>query len=179
MDLTRPQATVVLSDTPARLLAGPADAERVISHALQVGSVLMAVEQVGAGQHLLDIAVDYAKSRLQFGRLIGSFQAVKHKLADMLVDLEHARSTAYHAAWALTDGSDDPALAAKHRPGGLLSGTQPDRCRLHPGSRRYRIHLGTSGPPVFQAGSHRRGVAGQRRTAPRTRRGTGSGSCRV
>lgn len=112
MDLTRPQATVVLSDTPARLLAGPADAERVISHALQVGSVLMAVEQVGAGQHLLDIAVDYAKSRLQFGRLIGSFQAVKHKLADMLVDLEHARSTAYHAAWALTDGSDDPALAA-------------------------------------------------------------------
>lgn len=84
----------------------------MISHALQVGSVLMAVEQVGAGQHLLDIAVDYAKSRLQFGRLIGSFQAVKHKLADMLVDLEHARSTAYHAAWALTDGSDDPALAA-------------------------------------------------------------------
>lgn len=112
MDLTRPQATVVLSDAPARLLAGPAETERVITHALQVASVLMAVEQVGAAQHLLDLAVDYAKSRLQFGRLIGSFQAVKHKLADMLVDLEHARSTAYHAAWALTDGSDDPALAA-------------------------------------------------------------------
>ena len=88
-----------------------ADGERVITHALQIGSALLAVEQVGAAQHMLDLSVDYAKSRLQFGRHIGSFQAVKHKLADMLVDLEHARSTAYHAVWALADGSDDPALA--------------------------------------------------------------------
>ena len=77
-----------------------------------MGSALLAVEQVGAGQHLLDLSVEYAKSRLQFGRPIGSFQAVKHRLADLLVDVEHARSTAYHAVWALTDGSDDPALAA-------------------------------------------------------------------
>ena len=112
VDLTRPQATVRLTDAPARLVAGPDEAERVIGHALQVGSALLAVEQVGAAQHLLDLAVEYAKSRLQFGRPIGSFQAVKHRLADMLVDLEHARSTAYHAVWALTDGSDDPALAA-------------------------------------------------------------------
>jgi alkylation response protein AidB-like acyl-CoA dehydrogenase len=112
LDLTRPQATVQLSDAPARLVAGPEEAERVISHALHVGSALLAVEQVGAAQHLLDLAVQYAKERLQFGRPIGSFQAVKHRLADMLVDLEHARSTAYHAVWALTDGSDDPALAA-------------------------------------------------------------------
>lgn len=111
MDLTRPQADIVFADAPARLLAGPADAERVITHALQIGSALLAVEQVGAAQHMLDLSVDYAKSRLQFGRHIGSFQAVKHKLADMLVDLEHARSTAYHAVWALADGSDDPALA--------------------------------------------------------------------
>jgi alkylation response protein AidB-like acyl-CoA dehydrogenase len=112
MDLTRPQATIVLTRAPARLLAGPADAERVITHALQVGAALLAVEQVGAAQHLLDLSVDYAKSRLQFGRQIGSFQAIKHKLADMLVDLEHARSAAYHAVWALSYGSDDPALAA-------------------------------------------------------------------
>jgi alkylation response protein AidB-like acyl-CoA dehydrogenase len=112
MDLTRPQAVVEFTDAPARLLAGPQEAERVITHALQVGSALLAVEQVGAAQHLLDLSVDYAKSRLQFGRQIGSFQAIKHKLADMLVDLEHARSTAYHAVWALSDGSDDPALAA-------------------------------------------------------------------
>jgi alkylation response protein AidB-like acyl-CoA dehydrogenase len=112
MDLTRPQATVVLNRAPARLLAGPADADRVITHTLQVGAALLAIEQVGAAQHLLDLSVDYAKSRLQFGRQIGSFQAVKHKLADMLVDLEHARSAAYHAVWALAHGSDDPALAA-------------------------------------------------------------------
>jgi alkylation response protein AidB-like acyl-CoA dehydrogenase len=112
VDLTRPQATIRLAGAPARLVAGPDEAERVIGHALQVGSALLAVEQVGAAQHLLDLAVEYAKSRLQFGRPIGSFQAVKHRLADMLVDLEHARSTAYHAVWAMTDGSDDPALAA-------------------------------------------------------------------
>lgn len=112
LDLTRPQATIVLADAPARLIAGPDEATRVIEHAVAVGSALLAVEQVGASQHLLDLAVDYAKSRLQFGRPIGSFQAVKHRLADMLVDVEHARSTAWHAVWALTDGSDDPALVA-------------------------------------------------------------------
>ncbi len=124
MDLTRPQATVELNGAPGRLLAGAggqersdsgmgsADTERVVNHAFCVGAALLAVEQVGAAQHLLDLSVDYAKTRLQFGRPIGSFQAIKHKLADMLVDLEHARSAAYHAAWALSDGSDDPALAA-------------------------------------------------------------------
>ena len=112
MDLTRPQARIALDGAPATLLAGPDEAERVITHALQIGSALLAVEQVGAAQHLLDLSVEYAKSRLQFGRQIGSFQAIKHKLADMMVDAEHARSTAYHAVWALADASDDPALAA-------------------------------------------------------------------
>lgn len=112
IDLTRPMATVEFADAPAQLVAGPDEAERVIAHALQVGSALLAIEQVGAAQHLLDLSVEYAKTRWQFGRPIGSFQAVKHRLADMLVDLEHARSTAYHAVWALADGSDDPALAA-------------------------------------------------------------------
>jgi alkylation response protein AidB-like acyl-CoA dehydrogenase len=112
LDLTRPQANIRFSEAPGRLIAGPDEATRVIGHALQVGSALLAVEQVGAAQHLLDLAVQYAKERWQFGRPIGSFQAVKHRMADMLVDLEHARSAAYHAVWALTDGSDDPALAA-------------------------------------------------------------------
>lgn len=112
LDLTRPQASIRLVNAPARLVSGPAEAERVITHALHVGATLLAVEQVGVAAHLLDLAVDYAKTRLQFGRPIGSFQAVKHRLADMLVDAEHARSTAFHAAWALADGSDDAALAA-------------------------------------------------------------------
>ncbi|MDT5287463.1 MAG: hypothetical protein QOF88_2352 [Mycobacterium sp.] len=115
LDLTRPQATVAFSDAPARLVADSGEAQRVIEHALQAGSALLAVEQVGAAQHLLNLSVEYAKTRLQFGRPIGSFQAVKHRLADLLVDVEHARSTAYHAVWALADGldvDDDPALAA-------------------------------------------------------------------
>lgn len=112
LDLTRPQATIELAEAPARLVAGPDEAHRVIEHALRVGSALLAAEQIGAAQHLLDLSVDYAKSRLQFGRPIGSFQAVKHRLAEGMVDLEHARSATYHAVWALTDGSDDPALAA-------------------------------------------------------------------
>ncbi|WP_255506339.1 acyl-CoA dehydrogenase family protein [Mycolicibacterium sp. 018/SC-01/001] len=111
LDPTRPQATVTLSEAPARLIAGPDESDRVIEHALQVGSALLAVEQVGATQHLLDLSIDYAKNRLQFGRPIGSFQAIKHKLADGLVAVEHARSTAYHAIWALAHGTDDPTLA--------------------------------------------------------------------
>ncbi|MGE2833124.1 acyl-CoA dehydrogenase family protein [Mycobacterium sp. SMC-4] len=111
LDLTRPQATVTFSGAAAQLIAGADEAERVITHALHVGGALLAVEQVGAAQHLLDLSTEYARTRLQFGRPIGSFQAVKHRLADDLVAVEHARSTAFHAVWALTDGSDDPALA--------------------------------------------------------------------
>ena len=141
LDLTRPQATVELSAAPGLLVAGPGEADRVIEHALQVGSALLAVEQVGAGQHLLDLTVEYAKSRLQFGRPIGSFQAIKHKLADLLVDLEHARSTAYHAVWALTDGSDDPGAGGEHRAGDGLCGAGADR-----GGHRSRCTAGSGSP---------------------------------
>ncbi|GHE79342.1 acyl-CoA dehydrogenase [Amycolatopsis deserti] len=111
MDRTRPQATVRFTGTPARLLAGPDETARVCEHALGTAGVLLAAEQVGGAQHLLDLSVSYAKQRLQFGRPIGSFQAVKHRLADMLVEQEHARSAAYHGAWALQDGTDDRELA--------------------------------------------------------------------
>ena len=175
LDLTRPQATSRLTDAPARLVAGPGEAERVIEHALQVGSALLAVEQVGAAQHLLDLSVEYAKSRLQFGRPIGSFQAVKHRLADLLVDLEHARSAAYHAVWALTDGSDDPGTGGQHRAGHGVGGVQPRRDRHHPGARRHRVHLGTPGALVLQARDHRRRAAGHPRAAPLPGRRAGAG----
>jgi alkylation response protein AidB-like acyl-CoA dehydrogenase len=111
LDQTRRQSKVVLDGAPARLLASGAAAEKAIAHALRVGGVLLAAEQVGGAQKLLELTIAYANTRLQFGRKIGSFQAVKHKCADMLVLVEHARSTAYHAAWALQDGTDDPDLA--------------------------------------------------------------------
>ncbi len=147
LDLTRPQATVELSGAPGLLVAGAGEADRVIEHALQVGSALLAVEQVGAGQHLLDLTVEYAKTRLQFGRPIGSFQAIKHKLADLLVDLEHARSTSYHAVWALTDGSDDPALAvsiAQATASAALARIAADTVQVHGGigfTWEHQAHL--------------------------------------
>ncbi|MEJ3655192.1 acyl-CoA dehydrogenase family protein [Actinomycetes bacterium KLBMP 9759] len=111
LDSTRRQARVSFDGTPARLLASGAAAADAITTALFTGAALLAAEQVGGAQRLLDTTVAYAGTRLQFGRPIGSFQAVKHTCADMLVLVEHARSVAYHAAWALQDGSDDPGLA--------------------------------------------------------------------
>ena len=179
LDLTRPQATVELSAAPGLLVAGAGEADRVIEHALQVGSALLAVEQVGAGQHLLDLTVEYAKTRLQFGRPIGSFQAIKHKLADLLVDLEHARSTAYHAVWALTDGSDDPALAVSIAQATCLCRAGADRGGHHPGPRRDRVHLGTPGASLLQEGHHRCRAVGQCRRAPVAGRRTGARHRRV
>jgi alkylation response protein AidB-like acyl-CoA dehydrogenase len=79
---------------------------------LDLAAVALAAEQVGGAQRVLDMAVDYAKVRVQFDRPIGSFQAIKHKCADMLVDVESARSTAHHAAQAAADADDElPVLA--------------------------------------------------------------------
>ena len=111
LDPTRRQARVRFDGTSARLLATGGDAERAVAAAHRTAGALLAAEQVGGAQRVLDMTVAYARARLQFGRPIGSFQAVKHRCADMLVRVEHARSTAYHAAWALADGSDDPDLA--------------------------------------------------------------------
>ena len=111
LDRTRRQARVRFDATPARLLATGSDAEAAITAALRAGAALLAAEQVGGAQRLLDMTVAHAGTRLQFGRPIGSFQAVKHRCADMLVLVEHARSAAYHAAWALQEGTDDPDLA--------------------------------------------------------------------
>ena len=147
LDLTRSEANVTFSDAPAQVIAGPDETARILDYALQVGAALLAVEQVGAAQHLLDLSVEYAKSRLQFGRPIGSFQGVKHRLADLLVDVEHARSTAYHAIWALTDGSDDPALAtsvAQAVCSAALSHVATDAIQVHGGigfTWEHQAHL--------------------------------------
>ncbi|CUR58336.1 Isovaleryl-CoA dehydrogenase [metagenome] len=111
MDLTRRQAVVRFEHTRARPLAHPDLAASVMGSTTASAAVFLAAEQVGIAQHLLDVSVEYAKTRVQFGRPIGSFQAVKHRLADMLVTVEHARSAAYYAAWAAQEGADDAELA--------------------------------------------------------------------
>ncbi|MFE7069084.1 acyl-CoA dehydrogenase family protein [Streptomyces sp. NPDC057620] len=111
LDLTRRQADIVLHDVAARRVADESECPSVCERALLVASALLAVEQVGGAQRMLDATVAHVRDRLQFGRPIGSFQAVKHRCADMLVALEQARSVAYHAVWALEDGTDDARLA--------------------------------------------------------------------
>jgi alkylation response protein AidB-like acyl-CoA dehydrogenase len=114
LDLTRPLGRVELAGASARPIVA---AEPVFDRVLAVAATLLAAEQVGGAQRCLDMAVAYAKLRVQFGRPIGSFQAIKHKCADMLFDVESARSAAYHAANSLDNGQDsrvEAALAQAH-----------------------------------------------------------------
>jgi alkylation response protein AidB-like acyl-CoA dehydrogenase len=113
MDLTRKQAGLVFSDTPATLVGSDGQGSTAVAMMLDRAAVALAAEQVGGAQRVLDMAVDYAKTREQFGRPIGSFQAIKHRCADMLVEVESARSTVHYAAQAAADGSDElPVLAS-------------------------------------------------------------------
>ena len=77
---------------------------------LRLAAIALAAEQVGGAQRCLDMSVEYAKIRMQFGPPIGSFQAIKHMCADMLLEVESARSAAYYAAWAAEDESDELPL---------------------------------------------------------------------
>jgi alkylation response protein AidB-like acyl-CoA dehydrogenase len=102
MDLTREIAWIELDRAPATTIGGAAETR---AH-LDRGALFHSAEMLGCAEAVMWMAVDYAKDRHQFGRPIGSFQAVKHRCADMLVDVEGMRSAVYHAAWAL--GADDP-----------------------------------------------------------------------
>ena len=97
---------------PARLIGADGDAEPALSRVLDLAALGLAAEQAGGAARMLDMAVEYAKVRFQYGRAIGSFQAIKHKCADMLLEVECARSAAYHGLWATDDDSADLALAA-------------------------------------------------------------------
>lgn len=108
LDLTRPLARVEFERSPGRLLAAGPVVDSVLARMEARAAAFLAAEQVGGAQACLDMSVEYAKQRHQFGRPIGSFQAIKHMCADMLVAVESARSAAHHAAWAL---DEDPAEA--------------------------------------------------------------------
>ncbi|EHI10536.1 acyl-CoA dehydrogenase domain-containing protein [Mycolicibacterium thermoresistibile ATCC 19527] len=112
LDRTRRTARLRFDDVPARLIGADGAAEPWLARTYQLGLTALAAEQVGGAQRCLDMAVDYAKHRIQFGRPIGSFQAVKHRCADMLVAVEGARSAAVHAAEAADGHGDLPTAAA-------------------------------------------------------------------
>lgn len=136
MDLTRRQAVVVLDGAPARPLGEVAQGRAVLERTGDVGAVLLAAMQVGTAQRLLDLSVEHARTRFQFGRPIGSFQGVKHRCADMLVAVEHARSTALHAAAVADAGSDGLPLAAS-----LAAATASDAA-VRVGADAVQVHGG-------------------------------------
>ena len=99
-DATRKYARLRFAATPARLIGPDGGAAPALARVYDIGCVALACEQVGVAERALDMARDYALLRTQFGRPIGSFQAVKHKLADVLLEVEAARSAAWFGLWA-------------------------------------------------------------------------------
>jgi alkylation response protein AidB-like acyl-CoA dehydrogenase len=113
LDRTRPLNTVACADAEAVLLTGPADTaetERALRDGLRRARLLLAAESVGVGDAVLQLTAGYTRQRRQFGQPIGTFQAVKHRLADVLVAVENARSAVYAAAWAEQDGAAEAEL---------------------------------------------------------------------
>jgi acyl-CoA dehydrogenase len=112
LDPTRNQAKLVFQDVPAEPLGPAGQGRDLIRTLLDRAAVLIAFEQVGGAQACLEMARTYALERYAFGRPIGSFQAIKHKLADVYVATELARSNAYYGAWALSSGGAELPIAA-------------------------------------------------------------------
>jgi alkylation response protein AidB-like acyl-CoA dehydrogenase len=112
LDQTRKLARLELARTPARLVGADGGAWPGLARTLDLTAIALAAEQVGGAQRCLDMAVEYAKVRYQFGRPIGSFQAIKHRCADMLLEVESARSAAQYAAWAAAEDSPEVPVVA-------------------------------------------------------------------
>jgi alkylation response protein AidB-like acyl-CoA dehydrogenase len=108
LDMTRWLATVTFDGAPAQQIA---DADAA-SRSVDLMRVALAVEVMGGARYCVNSTVDYLKTRVQFGKPIGSFQALQHRASDLAVDLESAASTAYYAAWAAADSPEELPVVA-------------------------------------------------------------------
>jgi alkylation response protein AidB-like acyl-CoA dehydrogenase len=98
---------------PGAARLGPQDGGWApLARVIERATVALCAEMCGGAQKVLDMTTEYAKIRVAFGRPIGAYQGVKHKLADMLVDVENAKSLTYYAAWAVDERAPEAALAA-------------------------------------------------------------------
>ena len=137
LDLTRRLGRLEFNNTPGTLVTPAGDATVALAHALDLVCTAVAIEQVGGAQRCLDMSVEYAKVRVQFGRPIGSFQAIKHKCADMLIDVESARSAAYYASGIAADGPvEELAIAA------ALAKAYCSEAFIHAAKENVQIHGG-------------------------------------
>jgi alkylation response protein AidB-like acyl-CoA dehydrogenase len=112
LDMTRKQAKIDFNNTPAKLLGEKGKGADALTRTLDQAAALLSAEMVGGAQACLDASTTYAKERYQFGRPIGSFQAIKHKCANMLMEVEMSRSAAYYASWAAAEDPEELSLAA-------------------------------------------------------------------
>ena len=136
MDQTRKQAKLELKDVPGTLIGAEGDGTAVLDKAFDLIVVGLAAEQVGGAQKVLEMAVEYAKVRVQFGRPIGSFQAIKHKCADMLLEVESAKSAAYYGLWCASEDNDElPSVAS-------LAKAYCSEAYFHAAAENIQIHGG-------------------------------------
>ncbi len=136
MDQTRKQARLEFDNTPATLIGTDGDGWNVLDKVLDLVAIGLAAEQVGGAQKVLDMAVEYAKVRVQFGRPIGSFQAIKHKCADMLLEVESAKSAAYYGMWCASEMNDELASVAS------LAKAYCSEAYFHATAENIQIHGG-------------------------------------
>lgn len=136
LDETRSQARIQLRDVEAELLGEEDESSDVAGALASVGdsaAAVLAAEAVGAADRVLERTVEYVKQREQFGRAIGSFQAVKHRLADLYVQVQAARSAAYYAAWATGAGEERVGGLALAQALEALRITSSEAVQLHGG----------------------------------------------
>lgn len=113
VDATRRLGALVLDEAPAKLVSGPGiEAVALLEHIRDRALAALAGEAVGLAGRALDMAVEHATTRKQFGRPVGSFQAVSHQLADAYVEVENARSLAYWAGWSVANAAEEASTAA-------------------------------------------------------------------
>lgn len=112
LDPTRSQAEITFKGAPAELLGGSGEGWTLAQTVLDRAAVLMGFEQLGGADRALEITQEYMMGRYAFGRPIASFQALKHRMADLWASLQLARSNCYYGAWALSTGSEELGLAA-------------------------------------------------------------------
>ncbi|WP_027873289.1 acyl-CoA dehydrogenase family protein [Spongiibacter marinus] len=112
IDPSQAMATLQFTDAPSEPLGNGEDFPHCYQQLLDRAAVLLSFEQVGGCEAVIDMAKTYTEGRYAFGRQVASFQAIKHKLADMFVAKELAKSNAYYGAWAMTDGERELPLAA-------------------------------------------------------------------
>jgi len=112
LDATRKLAHLELAGVPAESLGEPGGTGAALARSLDQARVLLACESAGAAQHCLDAAVAWAKQRVQFARPIGSFQAIQHKCAEVLLEVASAQSAAHFASWAAEQDEGLPLAAA-------------------------------------------------------------------